>query len=53
MGKLYPFIGATLGGYAGWALGGTVGLTTAFIVSIVGTGFGIYFGRRISRHYSP
>jgi hypothetical protein len=49
--KLYSFIGATAGSYAGWALGAPVGLTTAFIISMVGTGFGIYVGRRVAHHY--
>ncbi|MDQ6689429.1 MAG: hypothetical protein M3037_11110 [Gemmatimonadota bacterium] len=52
MGKLFSFIGATVGSYAGWALGATVGMTTAFIISMVGTGIGIYCGRRLARNYS-
>jgi hypothetical protein len=52
MRKLFSFIGATAGGYAGWALGATVGMTTAFIVSMVGTGIGIYYGRRIASTYT-
>ena len=51
MTKLLAFVGATAGGYAGWALGALVGPFTAFVVSMVGTGAGIYFGRRIGRHY--
>ncbi|MFL5466430.1 MAG: hypothetical protein ACJ79N_05120 [Gemmatimonadaceae bacterium] len=51
MSKLYSFIGATVGGYAGWALGANVGITTAFILSMVGTGIGIYYGRLIARNY--
>jgi hypothetical protein len=51
MGKLFSFIGATIGSYAGWALGARVGFTTAFMVSMVGTGIGIYFGRRVAQHY--
>jgi hypothetical protein len=49
--KLSSFIGATVGSYAGWALGSLVGFTTAFMVSMVGTGFGIYLGRRVARYY--
>ena len=49
--KLYSFIGATVGSYAGWALGAPVGFTTAFMVSMVGTGLGIYAGRRVARYY--
>jgi hypothetical protein len=51
MGKFFSFIGATIGGYAGWAIGARVGFTTAFIVSMVGTGVGIYYGRRIAQYY--
>jgi len=51
VGKLFSFIGATAGGYAGWALDAMVGFTTAFMVSMVGTGIGIYYGRRIARNY--
>ena len=51
MGKLFSFIGATAGGYAGWALGATVGFTTAFIVSMVGTGSGMYYARQIAKNY--
>jgi len=52
MGKLFSFIGATAGGYAGWALGATVGMTTAFIISMVGTGIGMYYGRKVAQYYS-
>ena len=51
MSKLFSFIGATIGGYAGWFLGAKVGFTTAFILSMVGTGFGMYYGRRIAQYY--
>jgi len=51
MGKVFAFIGATIGGYGGWALGATVGFTTAFIVSMIGTGLGLWATRRyIGRH---
>lgn len=49
--KLLAFIGATIGGYAGWALGALVGPFTAFLVSMIGTGVGMYWGRRIGRNY--
>ena len=51
MGKLFSFLGATIGSYGGWALGATVGFTTAFMVSMVGTGIGIYVGRRVAKNY--
>ena len=49
--KLLSFVGATVGGYVGWAAGEPVGLFTAFAISMVGTGAGMYVGRRIGRHY--
>jgi hypothetical protein len=49
--KLYSFIGATVGSYAGWALGSPLGFMTAFMVSMVGTGVGIYAGRRVAHYY--
>lgn len=49
MGKLMAFVGATAGGYVGWALGALVGTFSAFVVSILGTAVGVYYGRRIAR----
>lgn len=49
--KLFSFIGAAVGGYAGWLLGAKIGFTTAFMLSIVGTGVGMYYGRLIARNY--
>lgn len=46
MERLIVFIGASVGGALGWWLGERVGLMTAFFVSTVGTGAGIYFARR-------
>lgn len=46
MQKLAIFLGATIGGAIGWWLGALVGTMTAFIVSMVGTGIGIYAVRR-------
>lgn len=44
-------IGSTLGSYAGWWLGAHAGVMSAFIVSMVGTGVGIYGGRRVAQQY--
>src|SRR5690242_18967843 len=46
MAKLLTFVGATVGGAIGWWLGARVGIMTAFMVSTLGTGVGIYAGRR-------
>ena len=51
MTKLLMFLGSTVGGYIGWWCGERVGFMTAFIISMVGTGAGMYFGRRVAQHY--
>lgn len=51
MSKLYSFVGATILGYVGWFIGAKVGMATAFILSMVGTGIGIYYGRKIAQYY--
>lgn len=50
MTKLLGFAGATVGGYAGWALGALAGPFTGFTVSMIGTGVGMYCGRRLAVH---
>jgi hypothetical protein len=51
MEKLFIGIGATVGGYAGWYAGVPIGFMTAFFLSVVGTGVGMYFGRKIARDH--
>ena len=46
MRKLLGFVGATLGGAGGWWAGAHVGMMTAFMVSMLGTGAGMYAGWR-------
>jgi hypothetical protein len=48
MSKLLTLLVATIGGAIGWWIGARVGTMTAFMVSMVGTGIGIYAGRRIA-----
>jgi len=49
--RLLGFVGATLGGTIGWYLGAPVGMMTAFVLSIIGTGVGMYLGVKIARQY--
>jgi uncharacterized protein YcfJ len=50
--KILSLFGSAIGGALGWWIGAQFGGTmTAFMVSMVGTGFGIYWGRRIARDY--
>lgn len=51
METLLGFVGATVLGAVGWWVGDRVGLMTAFFVSTVGSGVGLYAGRRIARDY--
>ena len=51
MSKLLAFLGMTIGGWMGWALGARFGFFAAFMLGIVGTGVGLYAGRRIANDY--
>jgi hypothetical protein len=51
METLLGFLGATILGAIGWWIGDRVGLMTAFILSTIATGIGLYAGRRIARDY--
>ena len=52
MRKMLGMVGATLGGYVGWAIGAPVSMMLAFMLSMVGTGVGMYVGYRIAMHYT-
>lgn len=52
MGKLLGFMGGIIGSYAGWWMGESVGIMTAFMLSTILAGAGIYLGRRVANHYS-
>jgi len=41
-----PWFVSLIGTYAGWWLGARVGFMTAFMLSIVGGGVGMYIGRK-------
>ena len=51
MTKLLGFLGLTLGGWIGWAIGEPVSFTAALFLSTIGTGVGLYLGRRLARDY--
>jgi hypothetical protein len=52
MRRLYGLIGATVGGWLGWAAGAWISIFVAFILSVVGTGVGLYLGYRLAARYS-
>ena len=47
------FLGMTVGGWIGWQLGALVSLFAAFVVSMVGTGLGLYAAQRVTRALLP
>lgn len=49
MKRLFDLIGMTIGGWLGWAVGAPISMFTAFMVSIVGTGVGLWATRKITR----
>jgi len=51
MKKIFVLVATAIGSTVGWWLGAHVGTMTAFITSMVGTGFGIFYGARLARKY--
>jgi len=51
MTKILGLTGSFVGGSIGWWAGAFFGTMTAFMLSIVGTGFGLYVGRRIATDF--
>ncbi len=51
MEKLMGFVGATVGSLVGWYLGELVGFTTAVVLSMVGSGVGLWAGRVGARRW--
>ncbi len=47
MRAIFSFLGATVLGSIGWTIGKYVGFGTALVVSCVGSGFGMYWGRKL------
>lgn len=41
--------GMSIGGWIGWAAGARVSFFTAFVLSMVGTGVGLYVAQRVTR----
>lgn len=43
---MLPTLGAFIGGSIGWYVGALAGTGTAFVLSMVGTAVGVYFGKQ-------
>lgn len=50
MTKLLGVIGTTLGAAIGWWAGEHIGTMTAFVLSMVGMGGGLYLGRWVAKN---
>ncbi len=48
---LVAFLGMSVGGWVGWALGARVSTFTAFVVSMIGTGAGLYYAKKFVDRY--
>ena len=46
-------MGMSAGGWLGWVIGAPISLFTAFIVSMVGTGIGLYVAQRALKRLLP
>jgi len=44
---IFVILGSVILGGIGWALGKHIGIGTALVLSCVGSGFGMYWGRRL------
>lgn len=53
MHRVLGFVGMSVGGGIGWSLGSHVGVMTAFMLSVVGTGAGLYAARRLADALIP
>jgi uncharacterized membrane protein YfcA len=47
--KLLVLLFSTAGSAAGWWLGARVGVMTAFMLSMIGLGVGMWWGARLAR----
>ncbi len=53
MSRLLALIGSGLGSTIGWWLGARFGLMTAFLLSTIGAGVGLYYGAKFAREMLP
>ena len=51
--RLLDILVMSAGGWLGWAAGAWISPFTAFVVSMVGTGVGLYVARRITKALLP
>ena len=49
MNRTIDFIGMSVGSWLGWTVGAWISFFTAFIVSVIGMGAGLYLARRLNQ----
>ncbi|HVC29637.1 MAG TPA: hypothetical protein VND24_00530 [Steroidobacteraceae bacterium] len=47
MRKIFSTLGTLVAGSVGWSIGQRVGIGTAMVLSAVGSGVGLYWGRKL------
>lgn len=50
MKKLVVLVTTTIGSTVGWWLGSSYGIMTAFILSMIGFGVGMFYGARFAKN---
>lgn len=50
---LFVIFFSAMGGAIGWWLGERLGFMTAFLLSVVGSALGVYYGRKLAKRYLP
>lgn len=53
MKAMVRFVGMTAGGWVGWFMGEPISIYTAFMVSMLGTGIGLYYTQKLIKRYLP
>ena len=53
MTRFLGFLAAAVASAIGWWLGAKIGFMTAFLLSTLGTGLGLYYGMRAAREWLP
>lgn len=53
MKAMVRFVGMTAGGWVGWFMGAPISIYWAFMVSMLGTGIGLYYTQKLVKRYLP
>ena len=53
MAKILVFCGMSLGGWIGWAIGESLSMVVAFVLSLLGSAIGLYYTRQWVRDLLP